>query len=156
VEDGRLGAHLRAAVLATILIQAEMSLATETRNCSDPSKMRLLARVGSRLREARSWVSKKLAPMADHPLVGAVADVFRTPQELALENAYLRQQLVVLRRKVRWEVPGIQSRSIPDGVTRSPVRLANGLRPACPLEASSTKAAALYIGWEFMIYNRAS
>jgi hypothetical protein len=43
--------------------------------------------VGSRLRKARSWASQKLAPMADHPLVGAVGDMFRTPQELALQNA---------------------------------------------------------------------
>ena len=63
--------------------------------------MGLLARVGYRLRAARSWASKKLAPMADHPLVGAVADVFRTPKELALENAYLRQQVVVLQRRVK-------------------------------------------------------
>ena len=39
--------------------------------------------------------------MAEHPLVGAVADMFRTPQELALENVYLRQQLVVLQRRVK-------------------------------------------------------
>jgi hypothetical protein len=30
-----------------------------------------------------------------------VADIFRTPQELALENAYLRQQVVVLQRRVK-------------------------------------------------------
>jgi hypothetical protein len=52
----------------------------------DLGKMELLARVGYLLRKARSWASRKLAPMADHPLVGAVADVFRSPQELALRT----------------------------------------------------------------------
>jgi hypothetical protein len=43
--------------------------------------------------------------MADYPLVGAVADMFRSPQELALENAYLRQQVVVLQRSVKQPTP---------------------------------------------------
>jgi putative transposase len=63
--------------------------------------MELLARVSYLLRKARLWASRKLAPMADHPLVGAVADMFRSPQELAMENAYLRQQVVVLQRSVK-------------------------------------------------------
>jgi transposase InsO family protein len=43
----------------------------------------------------RDWTK----PIADAPLVGALADVTRSRRELILENALLRQQLLVLQRR---------------------------------------------------------
>ena len=57
-----------------------------------------LASVGSRMiRWLREWTKPD-----NHGLVGgAVADATRSKSELMLENALLRQQLIVLERQVR-------------------------------------------------------
>jgi putative transposase len=39
--------------------------------------------------------------MTDSPLVGTVADVTRSRRDLIVENALLRQQLLVLQRQVK-------------------------------------------------------
>jgi putative transposase len=54
---------------------------------------RMLSRVGS-------WLWAKLAPVADGVAVGIALDAVRPRRELLRENALLRHQLVVLRRKV--------------------------------------------------------
>ena len=41
-------------------------------------------------------------PAAGPPLGGALGDLARTKAELVAENALLRQQLIILRRQVRW------------------------------------------------------
>ena len=54
---------------------------------------RMFSRVGS-------WLWAKLAPVADRVAAGIAVDAVRPRRELERENALLRLQLVVLRRKV--------------------------------------------------------
>ena len=54
---------------------------------------RMFSRVGS-------WLWAKLAPVADGVAAGIAVDAVRPRRELERENALLRLQLVVLRRKV--------------------------------------------------------
>ncbi len=57
-----------------------------------------ITRLGQRLMsKLRAWTK----PMTDSPLVGTVADVTRSRRELIVENALLRQQLLVLQRQVK-------------------------------------------------------
>jgi len=42
-----------------------------------------------------------LQPSIVHPTLGAVMDVTRSQSELIAENAFLRQQLVILRRQTK-------------------------------------------------------
>ena len=58
-----------------------------------PTVGRMLSRVGS-------WLWAKLAPVADGVAVGIALDAIRPRREVVRENALLRHQLVVLRRKV--------------------------------------------------------
>jgi hypothetical protein len=56
--------------------------------------------VGRMLSRVESWVWAKLAPVADGVAAGIAVDAVRPRRELLRENALLRLQLVVLRRKV--------------------------------------------------------
>jgi len=47
--------------------------------------------------QLRSWTK----PITDAPLVGTIADVTRSRRDLLVENALLRQQLIVLKRQVK-------------------------------------------------------
>ncbi len=49
------------------------------------------------MRRLRTWTK----PVTGRPLVGAVTDISLSRRELILENALLRQQLVVLNRQVK-------------------------------------------------------
>ena len=49
------------------------------------------------IRRLRSWTK----PITATPLGGAVTDVARSRRQLMLENALLRQQLLVLNRQVK-------------------------------------------------------
>ena len=66
---------------------------------------RLLRRVRDTGRAAlsarRQRVLAATQPAASGPLVGALADLRRSKPELVAENALLRQQLLVLRRRVK-------------------------------------------------------
>jgi transposase InsO family protein len=58
----------------------------------------LITRLGRCLiNRLRRWTK----PITETPLVGAVTDVTRSRQELIIENAMLRQQLIVLNRQVK-------------------------------------------------------
>lgn len=57
--------------------------------------------VGHMLSQVRSRLWAKLAPVADGVAVGVALDAVRPRLELMQENALLRHQIVVLRRKVR-------------------------------------------------------
>jgi putative transposase len=67
------------------------------------------------LRRLREWTK----PITNTPVVGAVTDVMRSRRELIIENALLRQQLLVLQRQgkrpnLRWRdravIVGLASR----------------------------------------------
>lgn len=47
------------------------------------------------------YFKRCLQPSIAHPALGAVMDVNRSKSELTAENAFLRQQLVVLRRQTK-------------------------------------------------------
>ena len=53
------------------------------------------------LRAARQGLLASLRPVTGTPVAGALGDLARTKAELVAENALLRQQLVVLRRRVK-------------------------------------------------------
>ena len=47
------------------------------------------------------YFKRRLQPAIAHPTLGAVIDVGRSKSELIAENAFLRQQLVILRRQAK-------------------------------------------------------
>ncbi len=60
----------------------------------------------------RKWTK----PITDSPLVGAAMDVTRSRRELLLENALLRQQLIVLNRQVKRPKLGDRDRAVIVGI----------------------------------------
>jgi putative transposase len=58
----------------------------------------ILHRILSRVRSCASAVWRKLAPFAEVP--PTLVDAVRSRRELLVENALLRHQIVVLRRRV--------------------------------------------------------
>src|ERR687894_2403984 len=66
---------------------------------------RLLGRLWTAGRAAARALRRRLAaatrPAAAPLLTGTLADLARTKPELVAENAFLRQQLLILRRQVR-------------------------------------------------------
>jgi putative transposase len=47
-------------------------------------------------------VAQWTTPATGEPLVGTLSDGLRTKSEFIVENALLRQQLMVLERQVKW------------------------------------------------------
>ena len=60
----------------------------------------LRRRAGAFLCAARRHLLAFLKPATVNPAGGALGDLVRTKAELVAENAFLRQQLIVLRRQV--------------------------------------------------------
>ena len=61
----------------------------------------LRRRAGASLCAAGQRLLAWLTPATGAPVAGALGDVVRPKAELVAENAFLRQQLIVLRRQVK-------------------------------------------------------
>ena len=73
----------------------------------------LRRRAGALLCAAGQHLLAFLKPATGTPVGGALGDLVRTKAELVAENAFLRQQLIVLSRQVKRPAltPGIASAS---------------------------------------------
>ena len=61
----------------------------------------LKQRCAAVLQRAQQWIKSQLKPAAAAPLMQTMSDLTRPKAELVLENAFLRAQLVVLKRQVK-------------------------------------------------------
>lgn len=53
------------------------------------------------VKQLEAWVKAKTKPVAEHLILGTAADLLRSKPALVAENAFLRQQLILLKRQVR-------------------------------------------------------
>jgi putative transposase len=53
------------------------------------------------VRKAQVWIKTNTTPASSSQVLGTVADLFRSKNELVAENALLRQQVIVLKRSVK-------------------------------------------------------
>jgi putative transposase len=58
-------------------------------------------RCAARLQRAQQWFKTQLKPTVAAPSMQTISDLMRPKAELVLENAFLRAQLVVLKRQVK-------------------------------------------------------
>jgi hypothetical protein len=57
------------------------------------------------LQQVEAQVKQWIKPAPDRQITGVAADLFRSKQELIAENAFLRQQLIVLKRQHTGRLP---------------------------------------------------
>jgi len=52
------------------------------------------------VKQVETWVIAKTKPVAEHFILGTAADLLRSKSALVAENAFLRQQVILLKRQV--------------------------------------------------------
>jgi putative transposase len=88
---------LRKSIVLPLFIFAKRPIRLNWRHLTNAGKQ--LAAVG--LQRLETQVKAWTKPTSDRQIAGVVADLFRSKEDLVVENAYLRQQVIVLKRQIK-------------------------------------------------------